>query len=132
VHAVVVLRREVDGGEVAAHERCSYGRIATQQFQHGHSVGHWEGKVLVVETTNFTDHKMGLSTGVPSSSQKKLIERFALNDDGKSLTYSGTIDDPVYLTQQAQWSGRLEYRPGMPQSNQKCNVDVARKFLSDY
>src|SRR5262245_27131918 len=105
---------------------------ASQLFQHGHSVGHWVGKVLVVETTNFRDHKMGLSTGVPSSSQKKLIERFALNEDGKSLTYSGTIDDPVYLTQQAQWSGRLEYRPGMPQSNQKCNVDVARKFLTDY
>jgi hypothetical protein len=105
---------------------------ASELFQHGHSVGHWEGKVLVVETTNFKNHPMGLSTGVPSSSQKKLIERFALNEDGKSLTYSGTIEDPVYLTGPAQWSGRLEYRPGMPQSNQKCNVEVARKFLSDY
>ena len=104
---------------------------ATQQFLHGHSIGHWEGKTLVVETTNFTDHPMGLSTGVPSSSQKKLIERFALNEDGKSLTYSGTVEDPVYLTQPGQWSGRLEYRPGMPQSNQKCNVEVARKFLND-
>jgi uncharacterized protein DUF6152 len=104
---------------------------ASQQFLHGHSVGHWEGKTLVVETTNFTDHPMGLSTGVPSSSQKKLNERFTLNEDGKSLTYSGTVEDPVYLTQPAQWSGRLEYRPGMPQSNQKCNVEVARKFLSD-
>ena len=68
----------------------------------GDSIGHWEGKTLVVETTNFTDHNMGLSTSVPSSSQKKLIERFALSEDGKSLIYSGTIDDPVYLTQQAQ------------------------------
>ncbi len=104
---------------------------ASQLSLHGHSVGHWEGKTLVVETTNFTDHKMGLSTGVPSSSQKKLTERFTVNEDGKSLTYSGTVEDPVYLTQPAQWSGRLEYRPGMPQSNQKCNVEVARKFLND-
>jgi hypothetical protein len=104
---------------------------ATQLFLHGHSVGHWEGKTLVVETTNFTEHPMGLSTGVPSSSQKKLIERFEVSADGKSLVYSGTVEDPVYLTQPAQWSGRLEYRPGMPQSNQKCNVEVARKFLND-
>ena len=105
---------------------------ASEKFQHGHSIGHWEGKTLVVETTNFKEHPMGLSTGVPSSDQKKLIEKFSLADDGKSLIYAGTIDDPKYLTQTAQWSGRLEYRPGMPQSNQKCNVEVARKFLSDY
>lgn len=104
---------------------------ASQQFLHGHSVGRWEGKTLVVETTNFTDHDMGLSTSVPSSSQKKLTERFALADDGKSLVYSGTVEDPKYLTQPAQWSGRLQYRPGMPQSNQKCNVEVARRFLND-
>ena len=104
---------------------------ASQQFLHGHSVGRWEGKTLVVETTNFTEHPMGLSTGVPSSPQKKLTERFTLSDDGKTLLYSGTVEDPVYLTQPAQWSGRLQYRPGMPQSNQKCNVEVARRFLKD-
>ena len=104
---------------------------ASQKFQHGHSVGRWDGKTLVVETTNFTEHPMGLSTGVPSSDQKKLIERFSLAEDGKSLVYSGTVEDPKYLTQTAEWSGRLQYRPGMPQSNQKCNVEVARRFLND-
>jgi hypothetical protein len=104
---------------------------ASQKFLHGHSVGRWEGKTLVVETTNFTEHPMGLSMSVPSSDQKKLVERFTLADDGKSLIYEGTIDDPKYLTQTASWSGRLQYRPGMPQSNQKCNVEVARRFLND-
>ena len=104
---------------------------ASQKFLHGHSVGRWEGKTLVVETTNFTEHPMGLSMSVPSSDQKKLVERFTLADDGKSLIYEGTIDDPKYLTQTASWSGRLQYRPGMPLSNQKCNVEVARRFLND-
>ena len=54
---------------------------ASQKFQHGHSVGRWDGKTLVVETTNFTAHPMGLSTGVPSSDQKKLIERFSLAEE---------------------------------------------------
>jgi hypothetical protein len=104
---------------------------ASQQFLHGHSIGHWEGKTLVVETTNFTEHPMGLSTGAPSSSQKKLTERFSVSEDGKTLNYSGVVEDPVYLTKPGEWSGKLEYRPGMPQSNQKCNVELARRFLND-
>ena len=104
---------------------------ATQTFLHGHSVGRWEGKTLVVETTNFRDHAMGTSASLPASSQKKLTERFTVGEDGKTLVYSGTIEDPVYLTQPMQWSGKWEYRPGMPHSNQKCDVEVARRFLQD-
>jgi Family of unknown function (DUF6152) len=105
---------------------------ATQTSLHGHSVGRWEGDTLVVETTNFRDHPMGLTTTFPSSSQKKLIERFRLGDDRKTLNYSGTIEDPVYLTRPVEWSGKWEYRPTMPHSNEKCDLDVARKFLRDF
>ena len=104
---------------------------ATQTSLHGHSVGRWEGKTLVVETTNFSEHPMGSSTNVPASTQKKLIERFTLGEDGKSLMVSGTVEDPLYLAQPGQWTGRLEYRPGMPHSNQKCDVEIARRFLAD-
>jgi uncharacterized protein DUF6152 len=104
---------------------------ATQTSLHGHSVGRWEKDTLVVETTNFKDHPMGLSTSLPSSAQKRLTERFALGPDGKTLTYSGVIEDPVYLTRPVEWSGHWEYRPNMPHSNEKCDVNVARKFLSD-
>ena len=115
-------------------ERVVYldGRKApAQATMLGHSVGRWEGKTLVVETTNFKEHANGLSTSLPSSTQKKLIERFALSPDGKSLTYSGTVEDPVYLTKPIEWTGKWEYRPGMPHSNQKCDLEVARKFLTD-
>ena len=101
----------------------------TQTFLHGHSVGRWEGNVLVVETTNFTDHPMGLSMSLPGSARRRLTERFALGDDRKTLIYSGVVEDPVYLTQPAQWSGKWEYRPTMRHSNQKCDVEVARRFL---
>lgn len=104
---------------------------ASQTFQHGHAVGKWEGKTLVVETTNFKDHPLGLSTSLPSSSQKKLTERFTLSEDGKALLYAVTVEDPVYLVTPAQFSGRWEYRPGMPHSNQKCDVELAQKFLRD-
>jgi Family of unknown function (DUF6152) len=104
---------------------------ASQTSLHGHSVGRWEKDTLVVETTNFKDHAMGLSTSLPSSAQKRLTERFALGPDGKTLNYSGVIEDPVYLTRPVEWSGHWEYRPNMPHSNEKCDVNVARKFLSN-
>jgi hypothetical protein len=106
---------------------------ANQTSLQGHSVGRWEKDTLVVETTNFKEHPNGfsLSPALPSSAQKRLIERFALGPDGKSLTYSGVIEDPVYLTRSVEWSGRWEYRPNMPHSNEKCDVNVARKFLND-
>jgi len=85
--------------------------------------------VLVVETTNFTDHAMGLSMSLPGSTQKRMTERLALGEEGKSLIYSGVIEDPVYLARPAQWSGRWEYRPSMRHSNQKCDVELARRFL---
>ena len=103
---------------------------AGQTFLQGHSVGRWDGKALVVDTTNFGDHPMGLSLSMPASTQKRLTERFAISEDGKSLVYSGTLDDPVYLAKPIDWSGTWEYRPTMKPSNQKCDIGVASKFLA--
>jgi hypothetical protein len=102
---------------------------ATQTFLHGHSTGKWEGDTLVIETTNFKEHENGLSTSLPSSSQKKLIERLSLAPDKKNVLYSGTVEDPVYLTKPVEWNGRWEYRPTMQHSNEKCDLDIARRFL---
>ena len=99
---------------------------------HGHSVGRWEGDTLVVETTNFTDHPIGLTTTFPSSARKRLIERCRLADDRRTLSYSGVIEDPMYLTRPVEWSGRWEYRPNMQHSNEKCDLETARKFLRDF
>jgi hypothetical protein len=105
---------------------------ASQTFLHGHSVGRFEGDTLVVETTNFKDHANGLSMSLPSSARKRLTERFRLGPDGRSLIYSGVVEDPEYLTRSVEWSGQWQYRPNMPHSNEKCDVEVARKFLNDF
>jgi hypothetical protein len=75
---------------------------------------------------------MGLSTTVPSSAQKRLVERFRVGEDRRSLSYSGVIQDPVYLARPVEWTGRWEYRPNMPHSNEKCDVEIARRFLGDF
>jgi hypothetical protein len=105
---------------------------AGEAFLLGHSVGRWEGDTLVAETTNFRDHPMGLSTTLPSSAQKRVVERFRLSEDRRNLNYSGVIEDPVYLARPVEWTGRLEYRPNMPHSNETCDVEVARRFLGDF
>ena len=105
---------------------------ASDTFLHGHSVGRWEGDTLVAETTNFSDHPIGLSTTLPSSTQKRLVERFRLNADGKGLTYAGTMEDAVYLARPVEWSRQWQYRPNMPHSNETCDVEVARRFLRDF
>jgi len=72
---------------------------------------------------------MGFSNSLPSSTRKRLTERFGLSQDGKSLIYSGVMEDPEYLAKPVEWSGQWLYRPNMPHSNEKCDLEVARKFL---
>jgi hypothetical protein len=105
---------------------------ASETFLHGHSVGRWEGDTLVAETTNFKAHPIGLSTSLPGSTQKRVTERFRLAPGGKALSYSGVIEDPVYLARPVEWSGQWQFRPGMPHSNEKCDLVVAHKFLGDF
>lgn len=105
---------------------------AGETFLHGHSVGRWEGDTLVVETTNFREHPIGLSMSLPGSARKRVTERFRLGQDRKGLSYSGMIDDPVYLARPVEWSRQWLYRPNMAHSNEKCDLAVARKFLGDF
>jgi hypothetical protein len=104
---------------------------APETSLHGHSVGHWEGDTLVVDTTNYMEHPWGLSTSLPGSTRKHLMERFRVAEDGKSLIYSGVMEDPEYLTSPVEWSGQWLYRPDMSHSNEECDLEVARKFLDD-
>lgn len=64
----------------------------------GDSRGHWEGKTLVVDTSNFTD-KIGLSGRFDGSLH--LVERFTRTSPD-ALLYEVRIEDPTAFT--APWS----------------------------
>jgi hypothetical protein len=66
----------------------------------GNSLGRWEGKTLVVETTNFTNRTNFRGAG----ENMKLIERFT-PVDANTLLYQFTIDDPESF--QKPWSGEI-------------------------
>ncbi len=62
----------------------------------GHSVGHWEGQTLVVDTTHFEEGYIRRN-GAPHSDRAHLVERFIR--DGEYLLIMITLVDPVYLTE---------------------------------
>ena len=65
----------------------------------GDSRGHWDGRTLVVETTNFNGgtNLIGNAGGRPTE-RLKVTERFTLIDEN-TLWYEATIDDPGTWTQ---------------------------------
>jgi len=97
---------------------------------HGHSIGHWEGDTLVVDTTQFTEHKQGNSMSLPSGLRKHVVERFALSDDRKHLEYAVVLEDPEYLAAPVAYAAEWDYRPDLAPTGVPCDLDVARRFLS--
>ncbi|HEV3332361.1 MAG TPA: DUF6152 family protein [Bryobacteraceae bacterium] len=61
----------------------------------GHSIGHWEGDVLVVDTVGFLPGF--LNTPVRNSDKLHVVERFSLDPNTMALTRNYEAQDPVYL-----------------------------------
>ena len=69
-----------------------------EKTNYGHSIGHWEGDTLVVETVGLNE-KFWLDTrGTPHTEKLKFTERFT-RPDMNTLQYQATIDDPGAYTQ---------------------------------
>jgi len=66
----------------------------------GDSIGRWDGKTLVVDTTNFTDRTNFRGSG----EQLHLVERFTRVNES-TLLYEFTVDDPGTFTK--PWSAVL-------------------------
>ena len=62
----------------------------------GFSVGHWEGKTLVIETTHLSPGWLD-GSGLPmSGAGTRIVERYEPSDDGLSMERTMTIFDPYY------------------------------------
>jgi hypothetical protein len=63
----------------------------------GHSVGHWEGDTLVVETSGFNGYTRLDTIGHPHSDQLKVRQTFS-RTDADHIAYTITVDDPKMYT----------------------------------
>ncbi|MFZ9584630.1 MAG: hypothetical protein ACO280_06690 [Pseudohongiellaceae bacterium] len=63
----------------------------------GHSIGNWEGDVLVVDTVGFEPGV--LSPPTRSSDQMHIVERFSLDTAKMALKREYSVTDPVYLAE---------------------------------
>lgn len=100
----------------------------SERFPQGHSIGHWEGNDLVVDTANFTDQETG---GIPSGSQRHLTERFAVGKDGVGMSYFYVLQDPEFIAGQVTGSAELNYRPDLQLAVVECDQELAKKFLRE-
>ena len=73
----------------------------------GHSVGHWEGDALVVDTTALKGGTLINEAGDPHSDKLHLIQRWSKSADGKVLTDLLTVDDPGAYSK--PWSIEFKY-----------------------
>jgi hypothetical protein len=63
----------------------------------GHSIGWWEGDVLVVDTVGFLPGTLRGTT--PNSDQLHVTERFSIDMDEMTLTRVFEADDPLFFTE---------------------------------
>lgn len=68
----------------------------------GHSVGHWEGDTLVIDSVGFNERFWLTREGIPHTAQLHLTERIS-RPDFNTLRYEATIDDPGAYTE--TWTG---------------------------
>ena len=89
----------------------------------GHSIGHWDHDVLVVDTVGLND-RTHLLSGVPHTEKAHIAERFSLSADGQTLTDDMTMEDPEMLS--APWTVSLKFAR-MPNDSERleavCEVD---------
>jgi len=63
----------------------------------GHSIGHWEGDTLVVDTIRIRESTF-LNNGLDHTEDMHLVEHFRLSDDGKTLYIMQEYEDPAVFS----------------------------------
>ncbi|HZJ34336.1 MAG TPA: hypothetical protein VFD21_22370 [Vicinamibacterales bacterium] len=101
----------------------------------GHSIGHWEGEVLVVDTIGTSGRTRGMNgvgsnarvsrddskPRLPTSDQLHLVERIRLVADGEILEDEMTITDPKAYTEPLVIKHYWQRRPDIEVLEYVCN-----------
>lgn len=97
----------------------------------GHSIGWWEEDVLVVDTTQFVDHRSPYQNGIPSGAQKHVVERFQLTEDGHRVVLDLMFEDPEYLVQPLEHRLEWVYAPNASWVAWDCDINSSGNFVPE-
>jgi hypothetical protein len=74
---------------------------------YGHSVGHWEGDTLVVDTIGLDNSTPIDMFATPHTEQLRVVERYRLIEDGSILRNDLMVEDPGAFT--TPWNAYVTY-----------------------
>ena len=101
----------------------------SERTHEGHSIGRWEGDLLAVDTTNFSDNRSPYQNGIPSGAQKRVVERYRLHEEGTRLTVEFTLEDPEYIAGSMTHTRDLLYSPHLEMTPFNCDPEATRRYL---
>jgi hypothetical protein len=91
----------------------------------GYSVGRFAGDELIVDTDNFVAETWGMYTGIDSTAQKKLHERYWLSEGGMRLNVEFTVEDPGVLTRPYSYTHQWKKVPDRELVKVPCTLESA-------
>jgi hypothetical protein len=96
----IVLRYGSMGLERTIHMNAAGHPANVAPTRAGHSIGRWENGVLIVDTVGFVPGILSADGRLPHSDRLHVVERFALDADGRALTRTWMAEDPLYFVGQ--------------------------------
>jgi hypothetical protein len=112
------------------------GHVNPETFDpvsNGHSIGHWDGEALVVDTVGFSNEGI---TRIPGGGRRTtdshLIERFRLVEGGNRLSVTFTWEDPKVFAKPHSYEFRYYRSPKNAEAREfDCNAndEDRAKFL---
>ena len=106
------------------------GRRPESDYPHskvGFSSGHWEGNTLVVETTHLEAATI-TNNGLDHTEAVRVIERFKLGEDGKTLLSTQEFEDPEVLDNRGVRFIAWRRQPGQHVYPYECDPGFAGNY----
>lgn len=96
----ILLRTEMYDTERIIHMTEENPPVGQPSSRLGYSVGHWQGRKLVVETTHI-NWKFYDTRGVPQSDKVEIVEEYTLSEDQSRIDIFIKTTDPEFFTEPA-------------------------------
>ena len=95
----------------------------------GHSVGHWEGEELVIDTTHIAPSTI-TNNGLDHSDAIHMVERYRLSEDGATLMATQWFEDPQVLDNNGARLIQWNSQPGQYVYPYDCDPSFALEYAA--